>query len=228
MPNTVVVGTSGYYGAVGKASDDRVSLRMRSVDGAYNLKAKYSPLTVEHSELDREMFVVSRPLRLPVLLTGNARLRQMSFDLFLGHKDPYRTVEDDIQELRNLATHQSRIVVSYGGQEGGLFHISRMNWRSERRHPFESYVTRATVSLTLTASNFTNEALGPTSGGASTGGKPSSSKSKVRYHVVKKNDSLTSIALKYYGKARYYTKIMDANNIKNPKKLKVGRKLRIP
>ena len=51
-----------------------------------------------------------------------------------------------------------------------------------------------------------------------------------RVHTVAKNETLTSIAHKYYGKTGDYRKIFKANNllIKNPNKIKVGWKLIIP
>lgn len=60
-------------------------------------------------------------------------------------------------------------------------------------------------------------------------GKTGSKKSaSVRYHKVKKGDNLTKIAIKYYSNALMWRKIADKNKIKNPKKLKVGKKLRLP
>lgn len=51
-----------------------------------------------------------------------------------------------------------------------------------------------------------------------------------KVHTVLKNETLTSIAHKYYGKTGDYKKIFKANNltIKNPNKIKEGWKLIIP
>ncbi len=49
-------------------------------------------------------------------------------------------------------------------------------------------------------------------------------------YVVQKGDTLSKIADEYYGDARLYTKIFEANRdiLNNPDKIKPGQKLRIP
>ena len=52
----------------------------------------------------------------------------------------------------------------------------------------------------------------------------------TQWHEVKKGETLSKIAEKYYGDPSLYTKIFDANKdvLKNPDLIKVGQKLRIP
>lgn len=49
-------------------------------------------------------------------------------------------------------------------------------------------------------------------------------------YVVQKGDTLSKIANDYYGDARLYTKIFEANRdlLSDPNKIKPGQKLRIP
>ena len=49
-------------------------------------------------------------------------------------------------------------------------------------------------------------------------------------HVVVAGDTLSALALKYYGKAGMYMKIFEANRdiLANPDLIRVGQKLRIP
>lgn len=49
-------------------------------------------------------------------------------------------------------------------------------------------------------------------------------------HVVQKGDTLSKIANDYYGDARLYPKIFEANRdiLSDPNKIKPGQKLRIP
>ena len=49
-------------------------------------------------------------------------------------------------------------------------------------------------------------------------------------YVVQKGDTLSKIADEYYGDARLYTKIFEANRdvLKDPDKIQPGQKLRIP
>lgn len=52
----------------------------------------------------------------------------------------------------------------------------------------------------------------------------------AQYHIVKKGDTLSKIALEYYGDAKLYPQIFDANRdiLDDPDKIRVGQKLRIP
>ena len=56
---------------------------------------------------------------------------------------------------------------------------------------------------------------------------PTSTENK-KYHVVQKGDTLWAIAKKYYGNGNQYSKIVQANNIKNPDLIYPGQKLLIP
>ena len=47
-------------------------------------------------------------------------------------------------------------------------------------------------------------------------------------YVVKSGDNLSKISKLYYGNANEYAKIVKANNISDPDKIKVGQQLRIP
>lgn len=60
--------------------------------------------------------------------------------------------------------------------------------------------------------------------------KSTTSASGYEIYTVKKGDTLSSIALKYYKKASAYTKIYNANKatIKNPAKIYAGQKIKIP
>jgi 5'-nucleotidase/UDP-sugar diphosphatase len=51
-----------------------------------------------------------------------------------------------------------------------------------------------------------------------------------RFHIVRKNQTLSEIAYKYYGSARQWPKILEANRetIRDPKKLAPGTKIIIP
>jgi len=53
---------------------------------------------------------------------------------------------------------------------------------------------------------------------------------KVEYYEIVSGDTLSAIAQKYYGKASAYPRIFDANRevIKDPDKIYVGQKIRIP
>ena len=52
----------------------------------------------------------------------------------------------------------------------------------------------------------------------------------TQWHEVKKGETLSKIAVTYYGDGSLYTKIFEANRdtLKDPNLIKVGQKLRIP
>ncbi len=52
----------------------------------------------------------------------------------------------------------------------------------------------------------------------------------TQYYEVKKGDTLWKIAEKFYGDGKLYKKIFEANTgtLKDPDKIKVGQKLKIP
>ncbi|HXK56549.1 MAG: peptidoglycan-binding protein LysM [Gammaproteobacteria bacterium] len=53
---------------------------------------------------------------------------------------------------------------------------------------------------------------------------------KAEYYVIKSGDTLSKLAKKYYGNAKDYPRIFEANRevIKDPDKIFVGQKIRIP
>lgn len=63
------------------------------------------------------------------------------------------------------------------------------------------------------------------------GGGGTNTKTKTpaqRTYVVKSGDTLSEIAARMYGNASQWKKIADANNIRDPRNLRVGQTLRIP
>jgi nucleoid-associated protein YgaU len=60
--------------------------------------------------------------------------------------------------------------------------------------------------------------------------KPPAAFDATQWHTVSAGESLSKIALKYYGDASLYPKIFEANKdvLKDPNLVRVGQKLRIP
>jgi nucleoid-associated protein YgaU len=52
----------------------------------------------------------------------------------------------------------------------------------------------------------------------------------TRWHVVKKGETLSKIAAKYYGDPLLYNTIFEANmdRLRDPNMIRIGQKLRIP
>jgi LysM repeat protein len=53
-------------------------------------------------------------------------------------------------------------------------------------------------------------------------------KPKNPFHTVKRGETLQSISVKEYGKAKYWRDIAKANKIRDPKKIKLRQRLRMP
>ena len=60
--------------------------------------------------------------------------------------------------------------------------------------------------------------------------KTSNTVQTARFHVVQKGDTLSALSQKYYGTARYWQKILAANDVvlKDPNRLVPGTRLLIP
>jgi nucleoid-associated protein YgaU len=60
--------------------------------------------------------------------------------------------------------------------------------------------------------------------------EPAAENPYTQHHVVVKGDTLSRIAQQYYGDAALYPKIFEANRdvLKDPNKISIGQKLRIP
>lgn len=67
-----------------------------------------------------------------------------------------------------------------------------------------------------------------TKGGTKQVTAKSKAKANASAYTVKKGDTIWAIAKKYYGSGSSYTKIVEANNLKNANAIKVGQKLTIP
>lgn len=51
---------------------------------------------------------------------------------------------------------------------------------------------------------------------------------KPKFYRVKRGDNLQKIAVKFYGDANRWKKIADANNLRDPRSLKINQRIRIP
>lgn len=57
---------------------------------------------------------------------------------------------------------------------------------------------------------------------------PKDRAAKPRYHVIKRKETLEKIALQFYGDANKWKKIADANHMRDPRSLTIGKRIRIP
>lgn len=199
--------------------------------GYVRFTAPYSPQAVNHAGLAPSFADAERDGRAPLLLRAADPRPTQTFSLFLAFPDRTRSVEGGLRILREMAFRQSRIRVGYGPSESaGLWRITDLSFDSEDRNA-KGEITRATVTISLTRAVDAVTNRGPLSGGAKppAGGKPTKGRKPApRVHTVKRGDTLAGISVKFYRTPSQWRTIADANGIRDPKKLPVGKKLKIP
>lgn len=167
----------------------------------------------------------ARPGRKPLALRDGDNLATESLTLTLARPDHQDHVEDYIAALRALAKSGDRItLVNLSPSERGPWRISNLTINGTLRQAGTNYFTRAEARLDLLEASDANPKVGPVSGGH--GGKGGAK--LPTFYTVKKGDTLRQIAEKFYGDPSKWKAIARANDLKDPDKLKVGAKLKIP
>jgi hypothetical protein len=108
--------------------------------------------------------------------------------------------------------------------------VESLDWDKDRII-YNSAGNRVRAGGTLVVSVFNEDKVLSVAGRASQGSNTTKGKSgRLKTYTVKKGDTLSKIAAKknVYGDASKWKKIAVANHIRDPKKLKVGRALKIP
>jgi len=225
--NTVVVGRPN-TAAPGRAGRTRTASghpKMTIVaEGARAFVVPYAPAETSHEGLTGEWTVVTRGGRRPLLLRGGKGLEQMSFDLILGHFSPQEAVTDDLNGLVDLAESGARMKVTLDSRtSSGQWRMTAFSYQVLGRQHGTNEPTRVVCSVTFQRVSDPIKFTGPVNGGAAGGAD-----NRPRFYVVKKGDTLQSIAKRFYGDTKYWRRIADANKIRDPRKVKVGQKLRLP
>lgn len=178
----------------------------------------WAPQEVRKSGAGATFAVLSRPGRRPVTVMTGKGLPSLSFVALIGSVDRQRSIEDTIVKLEEIAAAGAPVKYVYGGLEAGTWLIETLEIASKDRTEL-GQVSRAEVAFTLITSNPTSKPGTGGGGGGSDG---------WRIHIWKKGDTLYKLAKRYLGNGKRWREIAKANKIKNPKKIKVGTRLRIP
>lgn len=193
--------------------------------GKRTLQLPYGPRGAALGGTGAVWSTIDRPGRQALTVRDGDGVATLGLTVLLAHRDHQQSVEAMLTTLRNIAASGERIIL------GGLSPSERGPWRldppsvtAELRQQGTNNITRATVALNFVEAVDANPKLGPVSGGKK-GGK---GKKLPTTHVVKKGDTLRKLADRYYGEPGKWRLIAKANKIKDPAKIKVGRKLRIP
>jgi hypothetical protein len=202
-------------------------------EGGAPFVVPYAPRETSLDGVAPQFTTADRGGREPLLLRAGDGLRQQSFDLVFGYSDPDVSIEKELHLLRALARSGSRLRVNLDHTTGSnLWRMTGFSQQVLDRQHGTNEPTRASCSITLQKASDPVIAVGPLTGGAKPApakpGAPAGKPQPKRTHVVARGDTLSKIALRYYGDARQYQRIADANKIRNVNRITVGQRLVIP
>lgn len=197
----------------------RKRVTLRNLAGSITLSS--TDREVDFDKLAPTWVQIDRPQRYALDRPGSPQLREVALTAYLydyyHHDAPVDTL---LARLRQIAASADPVIVNNGASDSGYFHIGDLKARSLRKKPGTNQVTRFEVSLRLTEHIFDpKKPKAPL--------PPSKPATKVKIHVVKQGESLSQIAAKECGSAGHAARIATDNKITDPRKLKVGTRLRI-
>lgn len=200
-----------------------------------------APVEVDHDGLADPLETIEREGRKPIVARSSDQLRAMSFDLAVVSQTLGQSVQPRLNELEAIAGSGARVVFSYGTSERGTWRMARCSIKVTERVPFTNDAAKAVVSLSFLEASDVVVKVGPLSGGhqppkgrararRGTPGRVGAARAAAgeRTHTVVPRDTLSAIALRYYGSASVWPKIADVNGVRDPRKLAVGTVLRLP
>lgn len=180
--------------------------------------------------LARPWTLIDRPGLRPLVVRGAVALRTVDLTALLY--DPYHqdaNIDRLILALSRVSYAAALVVNSASVVDSGYFYVTDLQVRVLRRAPGTNLPTRAEATMTLTEA-VPDEARPsrPLAGRdpAASGG-PSGAPARTRIHVVRRGESLTSIAASETGVAANAGRIARENGIRDPRRLTPGTRLRI-
>jgi hypothetical protein len=221
---TVTVRVAAAKGRATKSRQATIKL------GAELLTLPITSPEVTHSRLSPDWVEIDRPDQKPLQRKGSPRLRQMQFTvIFTKGGQP---VEAGLQLLRRFSNAEGPLTVAYGPLEAGLWRLTDVALRSVRRQPGTDAITQAEAQLTFTEHSddgYVKPASARPTPKPTAGTAPKvAAKSTTRTYVVVGGDTLSKIAVKFYGSVDQMGKIASANKIRNPDRIYAGQRLTIP
>lgn len=185
----------------------------------------FAPRGTQLAGWNAPVTVTGRPGRKPLTLVDGDGLDTMTLTFRLAKLDHQQQIEDYLRELEAIAASRQRVtLVNMSPRERGPWRISGLNVTGELRQHGSNLITRADVTLNLTEASDANPKVGPVSGGHSGNGPGK----RPKTYVIRKADTMRSIANRFYGDPSLWRKLARVNNIKHPGNPKPGRKIRLP
>lgn len=199
--------------------------------GERRLVFPYAPL-LSHDGLARRRSTRERVGLKPLVTDDGRDLRVISLEALFAHRDHQRSVEGLLRTLEAIAEEDKPVKLrNYGPAEDGWYVVSSLSISDVTRQHGSNLRTRATASFVLTEDPDVDVKIGPASGGhkkGKGGAKDRKGGKWPKSHTVKAGDTLAAISVRYYDEASSWRRIADANGIRDPRKLQVGKKLKIP
>lgn len=194
--------------------------------GGPTLRLPIAPRETERSGDAPTIEAVSRPGRAPLTRVTEDGLPVLSFTATVAKDGLERHVEGQLRTLLRMAQKARPLVYQHGSiLETGLWRISSLTpaIMQRTRQNRAAYVD---VNIELTRATDTEWDGGKDKGGGRDRDK--GGRDKARVHVWRKGDTPAKVARRYYDNPNLWHLIADANNIRKPRRLKPGRRLRIP
>jgi LysM repeat protein len=191
----------------------------------------FAPQQTDHAGDADEWSTLPRSGRKPLVRRNGAGTRTLQFSFLIGSAIYDASVEPSITTLRNLVRSADKVLVKLGVLETGWWHVTDLQVSPLARQEGTNLVTRANVTIQLIEAYDVR----PKIGRSATRPKPKppaktsrSTSPSYRYVTVRAGDTLFGFAVKYLGSGLRWKEIAKLNSIRDPKKLKVGQRLRIP
>lgn len=211
-------------------------MTLLSLESGARFEVPWAPEEADYDGLGATFGAVDRPGRMAMLARAGDGLPTWSWALELDGRDYGESVEPALVALGNLLRSGDRVVVSRANLAPGPWRITAAPVHVRRLTP-DQRVNAATVSLTFTRASDAVVGIGPMTGGAGQPGKPAPAPSSppapapaptTRTYTVVRGDTPSGIAGRLYGNPARWRELLDANGVRDPRKLPVGKVLRVP
>lgn len=215
------------YGGSSKAKPPRMIIKDSS---GRRLSVYRSPRQTSHGGDGQDWAESGRVGRQAVMRRQAEKLPNYSMTIVLGHQDWYRDISGELNTFISFARSKKPVTITYSKNESGLYYITDFSYDVELRSPFTNAPTRVNIEMTLTKAVIVSFKTGPISKvkPKKKPKKKAKKKKPVRKHKMKKGETLSHLALRYYKNANRWKPIADKNKIKNVRKIRIGKVLIIP
>lgn len=197
----------------------------------------YAPMNISHGERGIEWSEVERFGTYNTFRRTGLKVPTVSFDLMLAAMNSHgkNNILGYLAAFDRMSEEESRVTINYTIREVGVWLLTSYNATVTHRDTAHR-PTRADVSLTFSRVMDEKAFMGPVKG-RSTSLVPAPAKPVVKKtntsanlatYTVKRGDTLSGIAKRYYSNPNLWAKVADRNGIKNPKALQIGKRLVIP